>query len=149
MSGIEGHNGYYLKKTGERVNELLSRQFIVPTLREIPTETTLTWEDGEYVVEFRVGEMCRVYTSKGYKLYKLINIANNVAEWQEDNTGGVEIVTDKEYETLKANGDIVPNFIYLVTKNNRAEKLYIGTILIAKRDETTDTGFAYTFPIIF
>lgn len=149
MSGIEGHNGYYLKKTGDRVNELLSRQFIVPTLSYIPTEDTLSWQDGEYVVRFRIGEMCRVLTDKGYKLYKLLGLADNKAEWQEDNTGGVEIVTDKEYEELKENGAIVPNFIYLVTKNNRAEKLYIGTILIAKRDESADTGFAYTFPIIF
>ena len=52
--------GYELHKTGARVKELLERQFIVPTLDSIPTETTTSWQDGEYVVHFRVGEICRV-----------------------------------------------------------------------------------------
>lgn len=37
--------GYHLGKTGERVNELLSQQFIVPTLSSAPTSTTLRCRD--------------------------------------------------------------------------------------------------------
>ena len=48
--------GYNLNKTGERVSELLSRQFIVPTLQEVPNENTLSWIDGEYNIQFRIGE---------------------------------------------------------------------------------------------
>ena len=52
--------GYHLNNTGERVSELLSRQFVVPTLDSVPNEQTRNWIDGEYLVDCRIGELCRV-----------------------------------------------------------------------------------------
>lgn len=80
------NNGYHLRKTGERVNELLSRQFIVPTLSTAPTSATLKWEDGEYDVYFRVGEMCRVRQDDEWVFYRLDDIANGKAFWSNANT---------------------------------------------------------------
>ena len=80
------NNGYHLRKTGERVNELLSRQFIVPTLSTAPTSTTLKWKDGEYDVYFRVGEMCRVRQDDEWVFYRLDDIANGKAFWSNANT---------------------------------------------------------------
>lgn len=79
------NNGYHLRKTGERVNELLSRQFIVPTLSTAPTSSTLKWEDGEYDVYFRVGEMCRVRQDDEWVFYRLDDIANGKALWSNAN----------------------------------------------------------------
>lgn len=79
------NNGYHLRKTGERVNELLSRQFIVPTLSTAPTSATLKWKDGEYDVYFRVGEMCRVRQGNEWVFYRLDDIANEKAVWSNAN----------------------------------------------------------------
>lgn len=94
MSGIEGHNGYYLRKSGERVSELLSRQFIVPTLPSAPTSTTLRWRDGEYDVDFRVGEMCRVRQGGEWVFYRLDDISNGVAVWSNANASELPDMTD-------------------------------------------------------
>lgn len=94
MSGIEGHNGYYLRKSGERVSELLSRQFIVPTLPSAPTSTTLRWRDGEYDVDFRVGEMCRVRQGGEWMFYRLDDISNGVAVWSNANASELPDMTD-------------------------------------------------------
>lgn len=99
MSGIEGHNGYYLRKSGERVSELLSRQFIVPTLPSAPTSTTLRWRDGEYDVDFRVGEMCRVRQGGEWVFYRLDDISNGVAVWSNANASELPDMTD--YYTKK------------------------------------------------
>jgi hypothetical protein len=94
MSGIEGHNGYYLRKSGERVSELLSRQFIVPTLPSAPTSTTLRWRDGEYDVDFRVGEMCRVRQGGEWVFYRLDDTSNGVAVWSNANASELPDMTD-------------------------------------------------------
>lgn len=94
MSGIEGHNGYYLRKSGERVSELLSRQFIVPTLPSAPTSTTLKWRDGEYDVDFRVGEMCRVRQDGEWVFYRLDDVSNGVAIWSNANASELPDMTD-------------------------------------------------------
>lgn len=78
---MSNNAGYHLGKTGERVNELLSRQFIVPTLSSAPTTTTLQWQDGKYIVDFRIGEMCRVKQGEEYIFYRLDDISNGVATW--------------------------------------------------------------------
>ena len=81
MSVITGSNGYYLRKTGARVDELLSRHFIVPTLQEAPTEDTLSWTDGNYTVLFRVGEFIRVQNNDVFTFYRLDNISEGKATW--------------------------------------------------------------------
>lgn len=88
------NNGYHLRKTGERVNELLSRQFIVPTLSTAPTSATLKWEDGEYDVYFRVGEMCRVRQGNEWVFYRLDDIANGKAFWSNANSSELPDMTD-------------------------------------------------------
>lgn len=44
------NDGYHLGMSGDRVNELLSRQFVVPTLTDKPDTNTNSWVDGKYVV---------------------------------------------------------------------------------------------------
>lgn len=63
----------------------------------------------------------------------------------------VQIVSQKQYNTLKAYNKILPDNIYLITKFNRPQALYIGKFLIAIKDPNTDdnTCFPYTFPIVF
>jgi hypothetical protein len=73
--------GYELHKTGARVNELLERQFVVPTLESPPTENTLSWEDGEYLVDFRVGELCRVRENEEWVFYRLQDIEDANRRW--------------------------------------------------------------------
>lgn len=144
--------GYELHKTGARVKELLERQFICPTLEQPPTQDTLSWQDGEYVVVFRIGELCRVRENNGWKFYRLINIEGSVAEWQESNaqgeSDGVVLIEQEEYDALVENNTISTNTIYFVSTNDEPTALYIGKILIAKREEGSK-GFAYNFPIIF
>lgn len=77
--------GYELKMSGSRVGELLSRQFVVPTLDAPPTSKTLSWEDGKYTVTFRIGELCRVNENGEWKFYRLQDVAGNVATWVNAN----------------------------------------------------------------
>lgn len=141
-------NGYYLNKTGDRVNELLSRHFIVPTLNSVPNEHTTVWQDGEYTVTFRVGEQCRVNVDGNYKLYTLIDVTNGIATWKEEIEGNVITLSEEQYEELKTQGGIMLDRIYLILEEGEPKYLYIGTILIAKKEEGS-IGFAYNFPIIF
>lgn len=91
---MSNNAGYHLGKTGERVNELLSRQFIVPTLSSAPTTTTLQWQDGKYIVDFRIGEMCRVKQGEEYIFYRLDDISNGVAVWSNANASELPDMTD-------------------------------------------------------
>lgn len=175
MSGIEGHNGYYLKKTGERVNELLSRQFVVPTLEEKPNEGTLSWVDGSYEVAFRVGEFVRVPSGEDFVFYRLKDIKNGRAAWVDatsadmkdyytkkeiddkianiiisgGGSGGVELISEEGYASKKENGTIVDNVMYFIVVNDEPYELYIGHHLIGKKGEIENLAFPYTFPIIF
>ena len=77
--------GYELKMSGSRVGELLSRQFVVPTLDAPPTSKTLSWEDGKYTVTFRIGELCRVQENGEWKFYRLQDVNGNIASWVNAN----------------------------------------------------------------
>lgn len=176
MSGIEGHNGYYLKKTGERVNELLSRQFVVPTLEERPSATTLSWNDGDYEVVFRVGEFVRVPSGDDFVFYRLKDIKDGSAVWADATSadmsdyytkkqiddkiadivisgggggGGVELISEEDYASKKENGEIVDNVMYFIVVDDEPYELYIGHHLIGKKGEIENLAFPYTFPIIF
>lgn len=97
--------GYELKMSGSRVGELLSRQFIVPTLPAKPTSDTLSWEDGNYIVSFRIGELCRVKEGSTWKFYRLQDIVDNKANWVNANASGGAIdlsdyYTKEESESL-------------------------------------------------
>lgn len=166
------NQGYHLRKSGERVNELLSRQFVVPTLQEAPTSETLSWQDGGYIVEFRIGEFVRVFDGEDYNFYRLHDKNSNGAVWKEATSveldhyytkaqideklsqisvsggGGVEITTPEQYGQKKENGEIVDNVIYLLLVDNEPYEMYVGLLLIGKKGEG-DMGFPYSFPIIF
>lgn len=60
----------------------------------------------------------------------------------------VERLTEEEYNELVANWQIDQNSIYLIVLNDDPIALYIGTTLIAQREEGSK-GFTYNFPIIF
>jgi hypothetical protein len=86
--------GYELHKTGSRVNELLERQFVVPTLESKPAEDTLSWEDGEYLVDFRIGELCRVRENEEWVFYRLQDIAEGMAYWSKANASEMPDMSD-------------------------------------------------------
>lgn len=173
------NNGYHLRKTGERVNELLSRQFIVPTLSTAPTSTTLKWKDGEYDVYFRIGEMCRVRQDAEWVFYRLDDIANGKALWSNANASELpdmsEYYTKEEADQKISEGVssvVIPEdeSIKNVTEDEYnamfdANELSDKTMYFVSKDgspialyigrvqiavrEEGSKGFSYNFPIIF
>lgn len=172
MSNINRQEGYYLNKTGERVNTLLERQYVVPTLSNIPSDSTLSWEDGEYTVVFKIGDFCRVKIQEKYKFYRLHDINNSRAVWIEENKidvenyynkeevntaistaiqnipKGVNILSIEEFASLKESENLKTNEIYLIIEKDEPYELYIGSILIAKKSDIA-LGFPYNFPFNF
>lgn len=176
MSGI---NGYHLRKTGERVNELLSRQFIVPTLDNPPTEKTESWIDGEYVVYFRIGELCRVKENGEWKFYRLNDIEGDDRIWVNANTSDMPDMSDfytKEETDKKINEGVssivIPEdeSVKNVTQEEydsmkESDSLSDKTLYFVSKEgspvalyigkiqiavrEEGSKGFAYNFPIIF
>lgn len=167
--------GFELNKTGARVQELLERQFIVPTLSQLPTSDTLSWEDGRYTTPFRVGEFCRVYEGNEYKFYRLHDLENNVADWRSVNTSeipelsdyytrdevdskireisfpedeSIKNVTEDEYNAMLESDTLSDKTLYFISKDGSPIAIYIGKVQIAVREEGSK-GFAYNFPIIF
>lgn len=167
--------GFDLHKTGARVQELLERQFFVPTLSKAPTSDTLSWKDGQYTTLFRIGEFCRVYESDEYKFYRLYNIENNVADWRSVNTSeapelsdyytkkevdnkikeisfpedeSIKNVTEDEYNEMLEANTLSDKTLYFISKDGSPIAIYIGKVQIAIREEGSK-GFAYNFPIIF
>lgn len=171
--------GYELHKSGARVNELLERQFVVPTLDTVPTETTISWQDGEYVVEFRVGELCRVSVNNKWEFYRLHDINNKIAYWEKANASELPDMSDyytKEETEQKIDEGlssiVIPEdeSIKNVTEDEynamfEANALSDKTMYFVSKDgspialyigkvqiavrEEGSKGFAYNFPIIF
>ena len=171
--------GYELHKSGARVNELLERQFVVPTLDTVPTETTISWQDGEYVVEFRVGELCRVSVNNKWEFYRLHDINNKIAYWEKVNASELPDMSDyytKEETEQKIDEGlssiVIPEdeSIKNVTEDEynamfEANALSDKTMYFVSKDgspialyigkvqiavrEEGSKGFAYNFPIIF
>lgn len=61
----------------------------------------------------------------------------------------VQILSPREYQVLKAYGQLHDNNLYLIQKYGRPIELYIGKFLFAKRSDDTAIGFPYTFPLVF
>ena len=171
--------GYELHKSGARVNELLERQFICPTLVNVPNENTLTWQDGEYVVHFRIGEICRVKVEDDWQFYRLYDISGDKAIWNKANASEIPDLSDyytKEEANNKIQEEIskieIPadesiknvtedEYNALFESNTLSEK----TMYFVSKDgspialyigkvqiavrEEGSKGFAYNFPIIF
>ena len=171
--------GYELHKSGARVNELLERQFIVPTLDSIPTETTISWQDGEYVVAFRIGEICRVKVEDDWQFYRLYDISGDKAIWNKANASEIPDLSDY-YTKEEANDKIQEEIskieipadesIKNVTEDEynalfESDTLSEKTMYFVSKDgspialyigkvqiavrEEGSKGFAYNFPIIF
>lgn len=146
--------GYELHKTGSRVNELLERHFIVPTLESVPNENTRNWTDGEYLVDFRIGELCRVKDNQEWVFYRLVDIADGLRIWQKANASeiqedeSIKNVTEDEYNAMYDANTLSDKTLYFVSKDGSPVALYIGKIQIAVREEGSK-GFAYNFPITF
>ena len=171
--------GYELHKSGARVNELLERQFIVPTLDFIPTETTISWQDGEYVVAFRIGEICRVKVEDDWQFYRLYDISSGKAIWNKTNASESLDLSDyytKEETAGKIEEEISKiefpedESIKNVTEDEynallEADTLSANTMYFVSKDgspialyigkvqiavrEEGSKGFAYNFPIVF
>lgn len=171
--------GYELHKSGARVNELLERQFICPTLVNTPNENTLTWQDGKYVVHFRVGEICRVKIGDNWQFYRLYDISSGKAIWNKTNASESLDLSDyytkeetvgkieKEISKIKFPED---ESIKNVTEDEykallEADTLSANTMYFVSKDgspialyigkvqiavrEEGSKGFAYNFPIVF
>lgn len=171
--------GYELHKTGARVNELLERQFVVPTLESQPTEDTLSWEDGEYLVDFRIGELCRVRENEEWVFYRLQDIAEGMAYWSKANASELPDMGDyyTKDETNQKIEDSVSSIVIPedesiknVTQDEydamkEANTLSDKTLYFVSKDDSPvalyigkvqiavreegSKGFAYNFPIIF
>lgn len=108
--------GYELHKSGARVNELLERQFVVPTLSEPPTENTRNWEDGIYLVDFRVGELCRVKEKDKWVFYRLNDIDGSRRIWEKANVAESGGSTDlSDYYTKEETDDKIDEKISSIT----------------------------------
>lgn len=140
--------GYYLGLTGNRVSELLHRHFIVPTLDDRPNKDTHNWNDGQHVVNFRIGELCRVLINNKWIFYRLQNINGAEYEWVEASSGSVHYVSIEEYDELKKQGLVSPSNIYMIMDEGQLVELRIGEILIGVK-ESANNGFPYYFPIVF
>lgn len=125
MSENNTYKGYHLKKTGSRVNELLSRQFIVPTLNDVPTSNILTWKDGEYIVEFRVGELCRVSVNNKWEFYRLHDINGKIAYWEKANASELPDMSDyyTKDEVDDKISEHVPDLSEYYTKEETEQKI--------------------------
>lgn len=58
-------------------------------------------------------------------------------------------LTDDSYDYLKRRKRIKEHCLYVVYKFDRPMFIYIGSLLIAKRDTQGSVGFTYVFPITF
>lgn len=167
--------GFELHKSGARVNELLERHFIVPTLASAPDIDTSNWADGRYTVSFRIGELCRVKENDTWVFYRLQDINNGKYIWVKANASelpdmgdyytkqevdekvaaipipedeSIKNVTEDEYNEMLEADTLSDKTMYFVSKDGSPIALYIGKVQIAVREEGSK-GFAYNFPIIF
>ena len=131
--------GYHLNKTGERVSELLSRQFVVPTLDSVPTEQTRNWIDGEYLVDFRIGELCRVNVEEEWVFYRLVDIVGGKRVWAKANASEMPDMSDyytKEEVDTKIE-EHQPDLSEYYTKEETEQKIEEGVAsIVIPEDES-------------
>ena len=135
----ENLKGYYLNKTGDRVKQLLDRQFIVPTLDSIPNSQTKTWQDGEYTVAFRIGELCRVKVNGEWEFYRLHDIVNNLRVWQKANAAEIQDLSDyyTKTEVDTKISEHTPDLSEYYTKEETEHKIEEGlSSIVIPEDES-------------
>lgn len=131
--------GYHLNKTGERVSELLSRQFVVPTLGSIPTEQTKNWIDGEYLVDFRIGELCRVKVEQEWVFFRLVDIVGGKRVWANANASEMPDMSDyyTKEETDKKIEEHTPDLSDYYSKEETEQKIEEGvSSIVIPEDES-------------
>lgn len=116
-------------------------EYIVPTLSNIPTSSTLTFVENGVTKHFKIGYMCRVVDSSakyGYKFYQLYNISGNNAVWGEVVGGGGDY-DEKVIVTLKSSAsasDSKLNGVIITVKNKTTNQVqtqtWNGTSLVFK-----------------
>lgn len=135
----ENLKGYYLNKTGDRVKQLLDRQFIVPTLDSIPNSQTKTWQDGEYTVAFRIGELCRVKVNGEWEFYRLHDIVNDLRVWQKANAAEIPDLSDyyTKTEVDTKISEHTPDLSEYYTKEETEQKIEEGlSSIVIPEDES-------------
>ena len=99
--------GYNSKYSGEQVERMLERQFIVNTLDSAPTESTLSWNDNGLITSYKIGDMVRCADSSsetGYSFYQLKDITTeNAAIWRKIGSGGEVDLREKVFISLVSN----------------------------------------------
>lgn len=85
---IEGFDSKY---TGKEIEEKLDTVHDIPTLSSVPDESVLTFQDGERVLSFRIGDMARVTdenSTTGFTFYQLHEITKEgKAVWKKAVSG--------------------------------------------------------------
>ena len=131
--------GYHLNKTRERVIELLSRQFVVPTFSSVPTKQTRNWIDGEYLVDFRIGELCRVKVEEEWVFYRLVDIVGEKRVWAKANASEMPDMSDyytKEEVDTKIEEN-QPDLLEYYTKEETEQKIEEGvSSIVIPEDES-------------
>lgn len=106
-------------------------EYTVPTLAEVPTESTLTWtDDDNNLYLFYVGQLCRVAdesSENGYKFYQLYNILDGKAVWGE-------------IRGKRGVGQTYPNTINGEIFNDYANNVANGKNAHAEGQQTNATG---------
>lgn len=87
---------YKIPISGQRFSELLFRHFVVPTLTSSPSETTTAWNDNGTRVDFRIGELVRVIENNSPVFYRLVDISNGKAVWENISSGDFSKYYSKE-----------------------------------------------------
>lgn len=110
--------GYRLKMNGDRLNELLNRHFVVPTFESPPNNTVTSWQDGDYTVQFRIGELCRVKESNEWQFYRLQDLSYGNALWAKANASELPDLSNyyTKGETDKKIAEYTPNLSNYYTK---------------------------------
>ena len=99
---------------------------------------------------------------------QLSNQANQISDLQKTDAEyreqikneWVRVMTPEEYNRLPPVGSMYsngmpnpfakkPNVLYMLVRFNKPIAVYIGEVLIAQAEQKGDTGFVYSFPIIF
>ena len=105
-------------------------------------------KDGEYIVKFRIGELCRVWTDNKWVFYRLQNIQDEKYEWVDISACGVVYLSYEEFDAIRKQGAISKSTIYMIMDKGELIELRIGEILIGIK-ESSNNGFGYYFPIVF
>lgn len=120
--------------TKQRFESLLNNAYIIPTLGAVPDETTLVYVDGEYNVNFKIGDYCRVRNTDseyGYDFFRLYDIKDGLAVWSASETEG----------SGSAGGETV--LISLISNQSASDNALLGAS-IQVYDVTADQALSGT-----